>query len=498
MKRFGICTVFPVVWLLCISLTDAFTSLQRRVLPLHAISTKLHSIHVPTADEDTKEQQTVMPASSITSADNTDDINMDAVTALAGNIVQCLVKSDLKRQGGRDGASSGWTSWVDDPSAYSLRCCIDKLALAQPVNPLKQELLAERDETISWLRWLKATPSPIMLDLSDELREVASSLIYDRDLEMIESTREEFLGRIGVNMILLPSGKGLDHTIRTAPGALVFGKLFYGGANRYRLLPGKMKRRTGDRTAIMTRESENVEVWSQYGGPERNYEAVDMGPCAILEVIILPYGLKADSVTENHMGISYLGWEAKKMISFWEPSNSTDNDDDSICEVGDDPLVNLVGKERNEYLTTSFTENVGGLKPQIDAIVRRVLDGRIYQSDDADGEQLGSQSLLEAKELASLGLTAVRGLLLYGPPGCGKTFLARSISKALKARKPKVVSAPELLDRWVGGSEKLSKLFDVVFKERIASPCVQCVLIMCIFAPHYKQFEACSKMQRQK
>ena len=464
--------IFALVWLLCLSLTDAFTSFQHRVPLQRAISTKLHSISVVPKGVDSKEQQTDMPAN--TSVDNTDDIlNMEATTALMGNIVQCLVKSDLKRQEGGDGSgSTGWTSWVDDKTAFSLRCCIDQLALAKPVNPsdtgglgLKQELLAERDETISWLRWLKATPSPVMLDLSDELREVASSLIYDKDLEMIESTREEFLARIGVNMILLPSGKSLDHTIRSAPGALVFGKLFYGGANRYRLLPGKMKRRTGDRTAIMTREGENIEGWLQYGGPERNYEAVDMGPCAILEVIILPYGLKADSVIENHMGISYLGWEASKLINFWESSNSTENGDDSISDVGDDPLVNLVGKERNEYLTTSFTENVGGLKPQIDAIVRRVLDGRFYQSYDDNGEELGSQSLLEAKELASLGLTAVRGLLLYGPPGCGKTFLARSISKALKARKPKVVSAPELLDRWVGGSEKMSKCC----KERAAS-----------------------------
>jgi vesicle-fusing ATPase len=52
-------------------------------------------------------------------------------------------------------------------------------------------------------------------------------------------------------------------------------------------------------------------------------------------------------------------------------------------------------------------------------------------------------------------MTAVKGLLLYGPPGCGKTVLAREISCALKARAPKIVSAPELLDRWVGGSEKL-------------------------------------------
>ena len=435
--------------LLYISFTGAFTSPQLRI-PLHAISTTLNSVNIPT--DDAKEQ---------TIAINTDAAeDMDAITVLAGNIVQCLVKSELRRKGGKDGGATGWTSWVDDASAYSLRCCIDALALTKPFNlmdagELKQELLAERDETISWLKFMKASPSPVMIDLSEELREVASSLIYDKDLDMIETTRDDFLQRIGINIILLPSGKGLDSTIRTAPGALCYGKLLYGGANRYRLLPGKMKRRTGDRTAIMTRENENVEVWLQYGGPERNYEGVDMGPCAILEVIILPYGLKADLVTEKHMGISYLGWDAKKMISFWQPTNSTENR--SIAEANDDPLVNLVGKERNEYLTTSFTENVGGLKPQIDAIVRRVLDGRIYRSDDVDCEQLGSQSLMEAKELESLGLTAVRGLLLYGPPGCGKTFLARSISKALRARQPKVVSAPELLDRWVGGSEKLSK-----------------------------------------
>jgi vesicle-fusing ATPase len=36
--------------------------------------------------------------------------------------------------------------------------------------------------------------------------------------------------------------------------------------------------------------------------------------------------------------------------------------------------------------------------------------------------------------------------------------LAREISRALRARTPKIVSAPELLDRWVGGSEKLVRL----------------------------------------
>lgn len=206
---------------------------------------------------------------------------------------------------------------------------------------------------------------------------------------------------------------------------------------------------------MKTRENENIQAWLQYGGPERNYEAVDMGPAAILEVIILPQGLKMIPVTEEegHMTLSYLGWDARRMMSFYDPSTDVVEEANGSDEE-DDPLLILTGKERNDFMEDSFTQNIGGLQPQIESIVRRVLDGRVYRSAD-DDEKIGLQSLLEAKELESLGLTSVRGLLLYGPPGCGKTALAREISKALRAQTPKVVAAPELLDRWVGGSEKL-------------------------------------------
>lgn len=136
-----------------------------------------------------------------------------------------------------------------------------------------------------------------------------------------------------------------------------------------------------------------------------------MGACAIMEVIILPSGLKAESVEqdEGHMGLAHLGWSAQKIIRFWEESSL--EKDAKVIET-EDPLLNLVGKEKNDFLTASFTDSVGGLAPQIDSIVRRVLDGRIYRSIDENNEKLGAQNLAEAKELESLGLTAVRGLLL--------------------------------------------------------------------------------------
>lgn len=66
-------------------------------------------------------------------------------------------------------------------------------------------------------------------------------------------------------------------------------------------------------------------------------------------------------------------------------------------------------------------------------------------------------------------ISARGGLLLYGPPGCGKTFLARAISGELGASFLPVGIA-DVLHRWFGDSERA--LHEVFETARRNSPCV--------------------------
>ena len=67
------------------------------------------------------------------------------------------------------------------------------------------------------------------------------------------------------------------------------------------------------------------------------------------------------------------------------------------------------------------------------------------------------------------GKTVGGGILLYGPPGCGKTYLARATAGEIRARFI-AVGISDVLDMWIGQSEK--NLHEVFDQARQNAPCV--------------------------
>eukprot|EP01135_Chromosphaera_perkinsii_P011203 Nk52_evm30s2356 gene=Nk52_evmTU30s2356 len=69
----------------------------------------------------------------------------------------------------------------------------------------------------------------------------------------------------------------------------------------------------------------------------------------------------------------------------------------------------------------------------------------------------------------SVGLTSPTGVLLYGPPGCGKTLLAKAVANECSANFISV-KGPELLNKYVGESERAIR--QVFERARNSSPCI--------------------------
>ena len=68
-----------------------------------------------------------------------------------------------------------------------------------------------------------------------------------------------------------------------------------------------------------------------------------------------------------------------------------------------------------------------------------------------------------------MGIRPPKGIMLYGPPGCGKTLLARAVATESEANFI-TIKGPEVFSKWVGESEKAIR--EVFRKARMASPTV--------------------------
>ncbi len=106
-------------------------------------------------------------------------------------------------------------------------------------------------------------------------------------------------------------------------------------------------------------------------------------------------------------------------------------------------------------------ENVGGLRHQIEEIRDAVELPYVHKDLFAD-----------------YGLVPPKGILLYGPPGCGKTLIAKAVANSLakavaeRTGRPDArsyflnIKGPELLNKWVGETERQIRLIFQRAKEK--------------------------------
>lgn len=109
----------------------------------------------------------------------------------------------------------------------------------------------------------------------------------------------------------------------------------------------------------------------------------------------------------------------------------------------------LTESRANAAGRSSFSyEDIGGLKQEVQR-VREIIE----------------LPLRFPEVFVRLGIDAPKGVLLYGPPGCGKTLIARAVAHETDVRFFSI-SGPEIMQKFYGESEGyLRKLFDEATKQ---------------------------------
>merc|ERR1712054_637056 len=122
-----------------------------------------------------------------------------------------------------------------------------------------------------------------------------------------------------------------------------------------------------------------------------------------------------------------------------------------------------------------FTSAMGHCNPS--SLRETVVEVPNVKWDDIGGLEETKRNLQEMilypiehpEKFEKFGMTPSRGVLFYGPPGCGKTLLAKAVANECQANFISI-KGPELLTMWFGESEaNVREVFD---KARSAAPCV--------------------------
>jgi proteasome-associated ATPase len=123
-------------------------------------------------------------------------------------------------------------------------------------------------------------------------------------------------------------------------------------------------------------------------------------------------------------------------------------------------------------------------RPEVEELVLEEIPDISYEQVGGLANQI--EDIRDAVELpyvhrdlfADYGLVAPKGILLYGPPGCGKTLIAKAVANSLakavaeRTGQPNArsyflnIKGPELLNKWVGETERQIRLIFSRAKEK--------------------------------
>ncbi|KAH9676424.1 cell division control protein 48 [Citrus sinensis] len=139
-------------------------------------------------------------------------------------------------------------------------------------------------------------------------------------------------------------------------------------------------------------------------------------------------------------------------------------------ETIDAEVLNSMAVTNEHFRTALETSNPSALR-------ETVVEVPNVSWEDIGGLETVKRELQETvqypvehpEKFEKFGLSPSKGVLFYGPPGCGKTLLAKAIANECQANFVSV-KGPELLTMWFGESEaNVREIFD---KARQSAPCV--------------------------
>lgn len=146
------------------------------------------------------------------------------------------------------------------------------------------------------------------------------------------------------------------------------------------------------------------------------------------------------------------------------------------------PKINLeeeiIPPEILEKLTVTQDDFLAAMREIQPSALREVfIEVPNVRWNDIGGLERVKQQLKEAVELPlkkpevfkKMGIRTPKGLLLYGPPGCGKTLLAKAVATESEANFISI-RGPEIFSKWVGESEKAVR--EIFRKARMSAPCI--------------------------